>query len=142
MWTIELGPEVAAIAAENGARDRFEQDSLGLTHPVRPQQIRTAWSMLPRAPRTIVESRGELRVHLVQIADGVLVENHDVGGQTLEPPVLLRLEDLACQRNVVVADDAHQQDRQIARDAVRPQTGLAELVRRRSRPGSPGASRR
>ena len=53
--------------------------------------------------------------------------------QALEAPVLLRLQHLPHQRHVVVADDAHEQDRQIAGDAVRPQAGLPELVRRDGR---------
>ena len=60
----------------------------------------------------------------------MLVDDDDVGAEAFQPPVLLRLKDLADQRHVVVADDAHEQDRQIAGDAVRPQAGLAELVRR------------
>ena len=62
----------------------------------------------------------------------MLVEDDDVGAQPLQPPVLLRLQHLAHERHVVVADDADEQDRQVAGDRVRPQPGLAELVRRRS----------
>ncbi len=48
----------------------------------------------------------------------MLVDDHDVGAQALEPPVLLRLQHLPHQRQVVVvADDADEQNRQIARDA-------------------------
>ena len=128
MRSSELSPKVAPVAAENRACDRFEQDSLGVAHPIRPQQICAAWAMLPRAPRTIIERRGELRVDFVQVADRVLVENHDIGAQAFEPPVLLRLQDLIHQRHVVIAVDADEQDGQIAGDAVRPETGLAELV--------------
>ena len=60
----------------------------------------------------------------------MLVQDDDIGAQPLQAPVLLRLQHLAHERHVVVADDAHEQDRQIAGNAVRPEAGLAELVRR------------
>ena len=68
-------------------------------------------------------------MHFVEIAHRVLVEDDDVRFEPLEPPVLLRLQRLPHERQVV-ADDAHEQDRQVAGDAVRPQTALAEHVRR------------
>ena len=58
----------------------------------------------------------------------MLVENHDIGAQAFEPPILLRLQDLVHQRHVVIAVDADEEDRKIAGDAMRPETGLAELV--------------
>ena len=76
-------------------------------------------------------------MNLVQIARGILVQDDDIGTQPLQAPVLLRLKDLTHERHIVVADHAHEQHRQIAGDAVRPQTGLSELVRRnrvRARP--------
>ena len=51
----------------------------------------------------------------------MLVEDDDVGAQPLQAPVLLRLQDLPHQRRIVVADDADEQDREIAGDGVRPQ---------------------
>ncbi len=67
-------------------------------------------------------------MHLVEVADRVLVEDHHVGAQALQSPVLLRLQHLAHQGDAAVADDAHEQDRQVARDAVGPQALLAELA--------------
>ena len=49
----------------------------------------------------LVEQRRELSVHLVEVTDGMLVEDHDVGTQPLEPPVLLSLGYLADQRSEV-----------------------------------------
>ena len=133
-WTgcgsIELGAQVAAVAAEDRARDGLEQRPLRAAHAIGAQQVGAARPMFPRAPRPVVEERRELRVHLVEVAERMLVEDHDIGAQALEPPVLLRLQHLPHERHVVVADDADEQDRQIAGDAVRPQTRLTELVRR------------
>ena len=41
----------------------------------------------------------------------VLVQDHHVRAQALEPPVLLRLQHLADEREVVLLDHAHEQDR-------------------------------
>ena len=67
-----------------------------------------------------------MRVHLVEVAHGVLVQDHDVRGEPLEPPVLLRLQDLAHQRHVVLLDDPHQDDGKVTRDAMGPQALLAK----------------
>ena len=58
-----------------------------------------------------VQQRGQPRLHFVQVADRMLVEDHEIGLEALEPPVFLRFERLAHDREVVV-DDAHEQDRQ------------------------------
>ena len=50
--------------------------------------------------------------------------------EALQPPVLLRAQHLAHQRQVVLLDHAHDQDRQVAGDAVRPEARLAERVAR------------
>ena len=67
----------------------------------------------------------------------MLVENDEIGADALEPPVLLGLQRLANQRHRVADADAHQEDRQVARDGVGPQSRLRELVGRdrlRARP--------
>ncbi len=58
----------------------------------------------------------------------MLVEDHDVGTQPLEPPVLLSLQDLADQRQVVLLHHPNEQDGEIPGDAVRPEAFLAELT--------------
>ena len=49
-------------------------------------------------------------------------------GYTSSSDSSLRLQHLADEGHVVLLDDAHEEDRQVARDAMRPQTGLPELV--------------
>ncbi len=56
----------------------------------------------------------------------MLIEDHDVRALPFEPPVLLCLQDLTHERQVVLLYHAHQQDRQVAGDAVRPETLLPE----------------
>jgi hypothetical protein len=132
---LELRLQVAAIAAQHGARRRREQHALGLSHAVAAQEVGASGLVAPRPPGPVVDECRELAVHLVQVARRVLVQDHDVRAQSLEPPVLLGLQHLAHERQVVLLDDAHQQDRQVARDRMRPQPRLAELVPREE-PGS------
>ncbi len=84
----------------------------------------------------------ELRLHLVEVADRMLVEDDDVGAEALEAPVFLRLQHLPHQRHVLVAEHAHEQDRQVAGDRVRPEARLAQLVRRNRLRAARAASRR
>ena len=56
----------------------------------------------------------------------MLVQEDDVGRQPLQPPELLRLERLLHERDVVLLHHPHEKDREIARDAVSPQTALPE----------------
>ena len=58
----------------------------------------------------------------------MLVEDDDIGGERLHPPVLLGLQHLPHQREIVGLDNLHQHDRQIARDAVRPEPRLPQPV--------------
>ena len=101
--------------------------------PSSANQEDSARAFLPRAPRPAVDQRREMLLHLVEIADRMLVQNDDVGLQALKPPVLLRLKHLTHERQVIVLDDLDEQDRQIAGHAVRPQALLAAPVLRQRR---------
>ena len=90
----EVRAQIAAIGFEHGLRDRAEQRALGLADGVAAQQEGAARLMLPRAPRSLVQERGEPRLDFVEVADRMLVEDHDIGPQSLEAPVLLRFERL------------------------------------------------
>ncbi len=130
MRCVEVSAKVAPVAAENGAGDGLDQQAIRLADQIRAQQVRAARSVLPHPPRPVVEQRGELRMDVVEITRRVLVDNDDVGAHPFQAPVLLCLQHLAHERHVRVCGDTHEENRQIAGDPVRPQTGLAELVRR------------
>ena len=72
-------------------------------------------------------------MHLDPVDRRMLVEDDDVGTEALQPPVLVCAQHLANQGQIVVLDHAHDQDRQVAGDAVRPQAGLPERVSREER---------
>ena len=72
-------------------------------------------------------------LHLIEIADRMLVQKDDVGLQALKPPILLRLQHLTHERQVIVLDDLDEQDRQIAGHAMTPQAFLCATVPRQRR---------
>ena len=133
MRFVEVRAQVAAVATDHHPRDRVEQSPLRHADAIAAQQVCAARPVFPGPPRSVIEYSGELLVHLVVIGRGHLVQDDDIRAQPLQPPVFLRLQDLAGQRHINVADDAHQQDGQVAGDAMRPQTRLAELVGRNRR---------
>src|SRR5438093_3449451 len=137
MRFVELGAEVASVAAEDRPRDGLDQRALHFADQISAEEVRTAGSVFPHPPGPVIEEGSELCVYLVQIAGWILVQDHDIGAQPFQAPVLLRLKDLTYEANIVVADDTHEQNRQIAGNTVWPQTGLTEGVRRnrgRTRP--------
>ncbi len=122
--------EIAGVVAHDGAgAGEHDRAAVG-ADLIAAQQERAAGPMLPRAPGPGVEQARELHVHLVEIADGDLVEDHDIRRESLQPPVLLRLQDLAHEVRALARQQAHDDDRKIARDAVGPEAGLTEAVRR------------
>ncbi len=56
------------------------------------------------------------------------VDNHEIAGDSLEPPVVVRAQKLAHARHADGAFDCRQKNRPIARYAQRPQRLLAEAV--------------
>mgnify|MGYP003694248885 CR=1 FL=1 len=120
-----------AAVADEDARARPPRAACAQRLPIRSprSEIRAAGTMLPRAPRSVVEERRELRVHLVEVADRMLVEDDDVRGQPFQAPVLLRLQHLAHAARASSSPTTRtRQDRQIAGNRVRPESGLTELV--------------
>ncbi len=139
---VELVRQASAVAAQDRARHAGEEEALGLRHAVAAKQVGAALPVLPRPPRPVVEQGRQLGVHLVEVADRVLVHDDHVGAQPLEAPVLLRLQDLPHQPEVGVGDDAHEQDREVAGDAVRPRAPPGPGCCGPAPPGSGAASRR
>ena len=99
---------------------------LRLGHPVAPEEVHPTRTVLPGPPGTVVEQGGQRAVGLVEVARGVLVQDHHVGLQPLQSPVLLRLQDLARQRQAVPRDHPGEEDGEVTGDAVRPEPRLSE----------------
>src|SRR5712691_734372 len=129
MRFVELGAEIASISTEDSPRDGLDQRTVRFADQISAQEVRTPGSVLPHPPGSDIEEGRELCVYLVEIAGWILVQDDDIGAQPFQAPVLLRLKDLTDEPHVVVADDTHEQNGQVAGNTVRPQTGLTELVR-------------
>ena len=56
------------------------------------------------------------------------IEDHQIGGNPLQAPVLVRPQELPHDIPLLVPLDAHQSDRKIAGDAVGPEPGRAIAV--------------
>ncbi len=131
----ELAREIAGLAVQNGAGRGEQDDALRVRHGVAAQQVHASRTMLPRRPRALLEQALQLLVHCVQVAVRVVVEDHDVGAEPLEPPVLLGTQDLQYERHVLGANRAHHENRQVARNAERPEPRLTQRVAREHRAG-------
>ena len=118
----ELRSQISAVPVQDRARDGFHEHALGAPHSVSSEEVRAARTMKPGAPGTVVQDVRELRLHLVQVTGRVLVEDDDIGTQTLQAPVFLRLQDLPHQRRIVITDNPDEEDREVAGDRVRPQS--------------------
>jgi hypothetical protein len=162
--TIGGGRRRARVARRTGAatprprtcgradRDRGRAGRSGRRAPPNEQERPRSASSGPRAARTpspapsTSPKRGRdwLLRTAVSIAiwrswrydAAVLVDDHEVDGQALQAPVLVRAQQLAHLREVGDVVDAQQHDRQVARDRVGPQARL------RSRPARDRARRR
>ena len=71
-------------------------------------------------------------LQLLPIAVVIFVPDHQVDGEPLEPPIRMRLHQLAYQFDVLAIVDLHQHDRQITRDCVAPETGLTTPISNQS----------
>ena len=120
--------QVASISTEDRAGHRLEEGPLRFPGQIAAQQVGSAGAVFPRPPRAVIEKGGELCVNLVEIAGGILVHDDDIGAQPFQTPVLLCLQDLSHQAHIVVADYAHQQDREITRNAELPEPRLTQSV--------------
>ncbi len=125
---VELRGQAAAVSREDGLGDGLEEDRLRLRHRVGSQQKYPSLGPLPGAPRTRVEELGQLLVQLVAIAGEPLVQDHGVRLQPLQAPELVRLQDVPHELEVLRRAHPHENDWEVARDAVTPEPGLAERV--------------
>ncbi len=83
--------------------------------------------------RAGTDQPGDLLLQAVTVDVALLVPDHEVDGQALQPPPGVRLDQLARQLDVVGVADLQQHDRQVARDAVAPQPRLPATVAQQHR---------
>ena len=94
---------------------------------VRPKDEDPAWPMIDSGsgPRlTGAHQRLDRHLKVLHIRRFALVQNDKVDGELLHPPIFMSLQDLAGDMECFDLGNSQQHDRQIARDALRPQTRL------------------
>ena len=132
---LQLRHQIAEVAGQDDAGHRGQEAAIRLGHPVGAQQEHASRLSEPAGPGRLLHEPGQQVLHLVEIVRRMLVQDDDVGAQPLDAPVLLRVEQLAHERQRRHLGDAQEHDRQVAGDAVAPQVLLTERVAARDRPG-------
>jgi len=74
-------------------------------------------------------------VEVLGVGGAMLVEDHEINVDELQPPVLVGPEQLPNDVDLLGFVDPHQDDGQVARDAVGPQAGAPRSLRA-SRPAA------
>ena len=136
----DLVGQAAPAAQQDGPRRGLQQRPVLGGDPVAAQDVDAAATSvaLGREDRLAgPDERLERVLQVLRVRRAVLVEDHEVDVEELQPPVLVGAEQLADDAEVLELVDPHQDDRQVARDAVRPRARvrrgalLREQVRRR-----------
>src|SRR4029453_10247293 len=95
----------------------------------------TGPEMRPRPAGADQRLQGDLQV--LDVRGAALVQDDDIDHQSLEAPVLAGAQDLADDGRLLDLVDAHQHDRHVARDSLRPQEMLScEATANRIRRGA------
>ena len=127
----DLVGETAPAAQQDGPGGRLEQRAvlggeLVAAQDVHPTVARL--SLLDQEGLAHPHERLERIVEILGVGGAVLVEDHEVDVEELQPPVLVRTEQLTNDVEVLGFVDPHHDDGQVARDAVGPQAGCPPLV--------------
>ena len=108
---------------EHNAGGRDKQGPRVGVDQVRPQDENPAWLIIDfgSGPRLIgAHQRFDRRLKVLRIRRLVLVQNDKVDGELLHPPICVSLQDLTGDTETVDLGDSQQNDRQVARDPLRP----------------------
>ena len=123
---IQLLRQTATLADQDNPGNREQQRPRLGRDEVAPQNVDAAARRVRRGrPAGLALARERLQrdLQILNIGGAALVQNHDVDGQQLHPPILVGLQQLVGNGQVVHVADAEQDDRQIAGYAVGPECG-------------------
>ena len=113
---------------EHDARGREQQREVLLGHALGASQEDAAALPEQAALRAGLDGLRECLLQAVGVARRVVVEHHEVDLEAAAAPERVRLEQRPERTEFVEPRRAEEQDRQIARDAVRPEAGLRACV--------------
>ena len=125
--TVELVEQAAALRHENDARNRGEKRTRFARYQVGPQHEdatgrRVVGRLRPRLARA--HHGFERYLEILDVGGLSFVQDHEIDGELLHPPVLVRLKQFARDVYVLHVADPEQDDRQIAGNGLCPQAGL------------------
>ena len=124
---IELLGEPAAVARQPNARGRRQQRACLRRQEIGAQQEHLSLGTLGRWRRqrlTGAQDGLERRLQVLEVGGRAFVDDDQVHLEPAGPPIFHGLQQLVNDPDVLDVRDAQQDDRQVARDALRPQTGL------------------
>ena len=127
----DLIDQAASAAEQDGPGSTLQQRSVGVRELVTAQDVDPAAAVvavLDEDRLTCPHEGFERVVEVLDVCRPVLVDDHKVDVDELQSPVLVGPEQLSYDLEVLGFVDAHQHDRQIAGDPVRPQAGGGPVV--------------
>ena len=125
---IELRRQLAKIAAQDDARDGRQEVAVNFRHAVGSQQEHPARFVEPPAPARLPQQVRQLRLYLVEIVRGVIVQDDQIGAEILDPPVLLRVQQVPHEGDGARVGDVDEHYGEVPGDPVTPEIGLTEDV--------------
>ena len=124
----DLFHQAPAAVGDDGARHGLEQDAVLVRDLLRPPHEDPARPIHHVRFDAGGDQPHDLVLQHLPVAAAVLVPDHEVHRQSLQPPVRVRLHQPAHEIDVLRVADLQQHDRQVARDRVAPQPGLPAPV--------------
>ena len=126
--TGDLLHEAAAAVADDGAGDGLQQDAVVVRDLFRAPHEDPARAIDDVRFDAGGDQPHDLILQDLAVSAAILVPDHEVDGQSLQPPVGVRLHQAAHEIDVGRVLDLQQDDRMVARDRVAPQPGLAAPI--------------
>ena len=126
--TGDLFHQTSPAVGDDRARDGLEQDAVLVRDLFRPSHEDPARSVHHMRFDASGDQPHDLILQDLPITAAVLVPDHEIHRQSLQPPVRMRLHQPAHEIDVLRVPDLQENDRKIARNCVAPQPGLATPV--------------
>ena len=124
---IELIGKAAVLGGEHDARRRDQQRTRWRGDEVGPENGHMARLSLDAwgGPRLAGANKGfNSHLEVLHIRRPALVQDHEIDSELFHSPVLVSLQNLMNETEIFDIGDSHEDDWQIARNPVRPQSGL------------------
>ena len=123
---VELAGQAAVLRIEDDASDREQQRSRCVGDQVGAQHINRAGGTLAelRARLTTADQTFKGALQILDVRRATLVDDDHVKGETLHPPIIGRLHEVAGDTEMLDVGDAQQNDRQVPGNPQRPQSRL------------------